>query len=127
MLKSSAFGGRGHIPLSHPPPMASKLAMRGFATDYFTTHYNNPNYFSGLAPPFRTPCIRHCCKWPKCKVHFRVGHTVIIMSDDLVLMSIRCVDVNQLSCCKYYSPILIIWSPLANSTNLRVRISKKFG
>ena len=36
MPKASAFGGRGHIPLPHPPPMASKkLAMRSYAADYY--------------------------------------------------------------------------------------------
>ena len=43
----TGIGGRGHIPLPHPPPMASKLAMHGILT--------------GLAPPFTIPCIHH---WP---------------------------------------------------------------
>ena len=31
LAKASAFGRRGYIPLPHPPPMASKLAMGSYA------------------------------------------------------------------------------------------------
>ena len=36
--KASALGGRGHIPLPHPPPLVSKLAMHSYITDNCYTH-----------------------------------------------------------------------------------------
>ena len=34
MPKASAFSVRGHIPLLHPPPMASWPYVHGYAADY---------------------------------------------------------------------------------------------
>ena len=50
--KASAFGGRGHIPLLHPPPMASKAGHAWLHCRlllfYETEHspHENPGYAS---------------------------------------------------------------------------------
>ena len=50
MPKDSAFGGREHIPLPHPPPMASKAGPaqlhRGLLLLHLTEHppRENPGY-----------------------------------------------------------------------------------
>ena len=50
MPKASAFGGRGHIPLLHPPPMASKTGhaqlRRILLLLHLTEHppHKNPGY-----------------------------------------------------------------------------------
>ena len=50
MPKASIFGGRGHIPLPHPPPMASKAGHAwlrcGLLLLHLTEHppHQNPGY-----------------------------------------------------------------------------------
>ena len=58
---ASGGGGGGHIPLPHPPPMASKLALHGYAADCNTICYllehppdQIPTYATALPTKWKT-------------------------------------------------------------------------
>ena len=58
MPKASAFGGRGHIPLPHPPPMASQAGHawlhRGLLLLFSPTEHpldENPGYATASPQP----------------------------------------------------------------------------